>query len=214
MRGIAITAFSALLCVAAPAKADVLVTISKSQQQMTVSIDGVRTYHWTVSTGRPGYDTPSGGFRATRAPVIFGDASNVAEGGGVRGEFLRPRMARLLLSGDSRRAIAGRLFVDDVPISAEWAARSDGADQHGGSDDLAPVELFGGYALSDRRRRCRRGDQQLSGHVFPVRRWHRHVGLEAGLDLRSGSDRKQSGQRYPAAVDRGTGINLVSERDV
>jgi len=66
MRGIAIAAFSALLCLAVPAKAEVLVSISKSQQQMTVSIDGARTYHWAVSTGRPGYDTPSGGFRATR----------------------------------------------------------------------------------------------------------------------------------------------------
>jgi hypothetical protein len=71
MRAIAITAFSALLCLAAPAKAEVLVSISKSQQQMTVSIDGARTYHWAVSTGRPGYDTPSGGFRATRLERVY-----------------------------------------------------------------------------------------------------------------------------------------------
>ena len=71
MRGIAITALGALLCLAAPAKAEVLVSISKSQQQMTVSIDGARTYHWAVSTGRPGYDTPSGGFRATRLERVY-----------------------------------------------------------------------------------------------------------------------------------------------
>lgn len=71
MRCIGVMAFSALLCLAAPAKADVLVSIDKSQQQMTVSIDGARTYHWAVSTGRSGYDTPSGGFRAMRLERVY-----------------------------------------------------------------------------------------------------------------------------------------------
>lgn len=62
---------SALLCLMAPAKADVLVSISKSQQQMTVSVDRMRTYHWAVSTGRSGYDTPSGSFRAIRMERVY-----------------------------------------------------------------------------------------------------------------------------------------------
>jgi hypothetical protein len=71
MRCIAVAGLTALLCLSAPARADVLVTINKSQQQMTVSIDGARTYHWTVSTGRPGYETPSGGFRAIRLERVY-----------------------------------------------------------------------------------------------------------------------------------------------
>jgi len=38
----------------------VLVNIDKSTQEMTVFVDGVEKYDWPVSTGRPGYATPSG----------------------------------------------------------------------------------------------------------------------------------------------------------
>ena len=51
---------------AAPAQAAVLVTIDKSVQQMTVSVDGRPLYQWPVSTGKGGYDTPSGKFKAFR----------------------------------------------------------------------------------------------------------------------------------------------------
>ena len=71
MRRIGIIALGAKLCLAAPAKAELLVNISKSQQQMTVSIDGAPTYHWTVSTGRSGYDTPSGSFRALQLERVY-----------------------------------------------------------------------------------------------------------------------------------------------
>jgi len=40
----------------------VTVRIDKSAQQMIVSVNGVRRYHWPVSTGRSGYPTPSGTF--------------------------------------------------------------------------------------------------------------------------------------------------------
>jgi hypothetical protein len=59
------TAFGALL-VAAPAQADLLVSISKSQQRLSVSVDGEEAYRWPVSTGRRGYTTPSGTYRPTR----------------------------------------------------------------------------------------------------------------------------------------------------
>lgn len=66
MRYVAIAAFSALLCLSAPAKAELLVSISKSQQRLAVVIDGAETYRWPVSTGVRGHDTPTGSFHPTR----------------------------------------------------------------------------------------------------------------------------------------------------
>src|SRR6516162_7709096 len=51
---------------AASAQAAILVNIDKSSQRMTVSVDGATRYSWPVSTGRPGYDTPNGTFKANR----------------------------------------------------------------------------------------------------------------------------------------------------
>jgi lipoprotein-anchoring transpeptidase ErfK/SrfK len=46
-------------------KAAVLVDIDKTNQTMTVFLDGVEKYDWPVSTGRAGYSTPSGTYTAT-----------------------------------------------------------------------------------------------------------------------------------------------------
>ncbi|HYA06661.1 MAG TPA: L,D-transpeptidase family protein [Xanthobacteraceae bacterium] len=51
---------------AAPAQADILITIDKSRQQMSVAVGGEPRYTWPVSTGRPGYATPSGTFKVNR----------------------------------------------------------------------------------------------------------------------------------------------------
>jgi hypothetical protein len=51
------------------AEAAILISIDKSVQQMTVSIDGVRRYTWPVSTGRAGYATPSGAYKPFRMEV-------------------------------------------------------------------------------------------------------------------------------------------------
>lgn len=51
---------------AAPAQAELLITIDKSSQIMTVDVDGNTRYVWPVSTGAPGYDTPSGQFKPFR----------------------------------------------------------------------------------------------------------------------------------------------------
>jgi hypothetical protein len=48
------------------AKANVLVTVDKSTQTMTVAVDGMTRWTWPVSTGRAGYATPSGSFQAFR----------------------------------------------------------------------------------------------------------------------------------------------------
>ena len=48
------------------AQAGILITIDKATQQMTVEVDGAPRWTWPVSTGRRGYDTPAGNFRAFR----------------------------------------------------------------------------------------------------------------------------------------------------
>ena len=61
----------AVLASGVSAHADVNVTISKSQQQMLVTIDGGPTYRWPVSTGRSGYNTPVGSFNAIRLERVY-----------------------------------------------------------------------------------------------------------------------------------------------
>jgi L,D-transpeptidase catalytic domain len=61
-----VAALAALLCVSASAQAEVLVSISKSQQRLAVTVDGTEAYRWPVSTGRAGYQTPAGKFRPVR----------------------------------------------------------------------------------------------------------------------------------------------------
>jgi L,D-transpeptidase catalytic domain len=54
------------LPLASAAYANIAISIDKSTQHMTVAIDGQQRYSWPVSTGRPGYDTPSGTFKLNR----------------------------------------------------------------------------------------------------------------------------------------------------
>ena len=56
----------AALNFAQPARANVMIIIDKSAQKMTVTVDGEDRYTWPVSTGRSGYDTPSGDFQPFR----------------------------------------------------------------------------------------------------------------------------------------------------
>ncbi len=55
--------FAYLVLSAHAAGAGVLVRIDKAAQRMTVSVDGVPSFTWRVSTGRGGYGTPVGHFR-------------------------------------------------------------------------------------------------------------------------------------------------------
>lgn len=50
----------------APASAGVVVTVDKSAQHLTVSVDGMTRYSWPVSTARWGYRTPVGSYRPER----------------------------------------------------------------------------------------------------------------------------------------------------
>ncbi len=54
------------LMLAQPARANVMIIIDKSAQEMTVTVNGEERYIWPVSTGRSGYDTPSGEFQPFR----------------------------------------------------------------------------------------------------------------------------------------------------
>ena len=56
----------AALTAAGTARAEILLKIDKSTQQMTVIRDGAVLHTWPVSTGRAGYPTPSGSFKAFR----------------------------------------------------------------------------------------------------------------------------------------------------
>ena len=47
------------------AASPLLITIDKDTQRMTVSLDGIERHVWPVSTGQPGYSTPSGTYTAS-----------------------------------------------------------------------------------------------------------------------------------------------------
>jgi hypothetical protein len=66
MRCAGIIALAALLYLSAPAKAELVVSISKSQQRLAVIVDGTEAYRWPVSTGRRGHQTPAGTFHPIR----------------------------------------------------------------------------------------------------------------------------------------------------
>jgi len=51
---------------ATAAQATIAISIDKTTQQMSVAVDGAQRYVWPVSTGRPGYDTPSGTYKVNR----------------------------------------------------------------------------------------------------------------------------------------------------
>jgi len=56
-----------ILSLAAPsASASILISVDKSSQRMTVSVDGAPRYQFVVSTGRAGYGTPNGTYHPQR----------------------------------------------------------------------------------------------------------------------------------------------------
>jgi hypothetical protein len=61
-----LSVLSVVALFSASVRAELLVTINKSTQKMTVAVDGATRYVWPVSTGAPGYDTPSGQFKPFR----------------------------------------------------------------------------------------------------------------------------------------------------
>lgn len=66
---LAATVAALALSAAAAARADIVIAINKSAQQMIVTVDGDPRYVWPVSTGAFGYDTPSGQFKPFRMEI-------------------------------------------------------------------------------------------------------------------------------------------------
>ena len=58
-----IVVICALLCAGVSARAEVVVTVDKTAQRLSVEVDGARRYDWPVSTARWGYRTPNGSYR-------------------------------------------------------------------------------------------------------------------------------------------------------
>jgi lipoprotein-anchoring transpeptidase ErfK/SrfK len=59
-------AAAAIAIATSPAQANVVVSIDKGSQTMSVSVDGQPSYRWAVSTARSGYSTPSGVYHPQR----------------------------------------------------------------------------------------------------------------------------------------------------
>jgi lipoprotein-anchoring transpeptidase ErfK/SrfK len=66
MRRFAVPFVLAFLAGTVPAAANVVVTIDKSTQRMSVAVDGATRYSFAVSTGRAGYGTPNGTYHPER----------------------------------------------------------------------------------------------------------------------------------------------------
>jgi hypothetical protein len=56
----------ALIGATASARAQIVVTVDKTAQRLSVDVDGARRYDWPVSTARWGYRTPNGVYRPER----------------------------------------------------------------------------------------------------------------------------------------------------
>ena len=65
LRPIILAATLAALCVGA-ARADVLISVDKGAQRMSVTVDGEQVHDWPVSTGMRGYRTPEGRYKPFR----------------------------------------------------------------------------------------------------------------------------------------------------
>ena len=62
-RMIVIAVIAAVLGGLASAQADIVVTVDKSAQTLSVAVDVFTRYQWPVSTARRGYRTPNGSYR-------------------------------------------------------------------------------------------------------------------------------------------------------
>ena len=63
---IAFAVIAALCAGFTSARAAVVVTVDKSVQELSVTVDGAERYHWPVSTARWGYRTPNGTYKPQR----------------------------------------------------------------------------------------------------------------------------------------------------
>ena len=60
---IALAVIAVLFGGLAPAEAGIVVTVDKTAQRLSVTVDGAPRYEWPVSTARMGYRTPNGTYK-------------------------------------------------------------------------------------------------------------------------------------------------------
>jgi hypothetical protein len=108
-----------------PAHANILISVDKSAQRMTVTVDGQPRYNWPVSTGRPGYDTPNGTFTAFRmdkdhrseewdnAPMPF-SIFFTATGDAVHGTYEQRSLGRAVSHGCVRLSVKNAAILWDL----------------------------------------------------------------------------------------------------
>ena len=66
-RVLAAIAFAcALMTALASARAEIVITVDKTAQRLSVEVDGAHRYDWPVSTARWGHRTPNGSYRPER----------------------------------------------------------------------------------------------------------------------------------------------------
>lgn len=64
--GLVCLALFGALAVASPASATVVAKVDLAEQQMEVYVDGKLRHSWPISSGRRGYETPTGSYRPQR----------------------------------------------------------------------------------------------------------------------------------------------------
>jgi hypothetical protein len=124
---------SLLTCaLALPASAgEVLITVNKATQRMTVLVDGKERYVWPVSTGTAGYSTPVGTFKPSRmairhysrewdnAPmphsIFFTDAGHAIHGSHAVGRLGTPASHGCVRLSPSNASILFRLVSAEGP---------------------------------------------------------------------------------------------------
>ena len=159
--------------------AETVVTISKSQQRLAVTVDGVELHRWPVSTGRRGLDTPSGTFRPIRferkwysrkydmSPMPY---SVFFHGGyAVHGTYETRRLGQAGLAW-LRAAVAGErggaVFAAAQGRQGRYPHRGDRCSLAGGAHGEAEMKCrcrrFISLSSPRRRSRCRRIAAQLA----------------------------------------------------
>ena len=167
MRGLILSGMAVLgaLALVHPALgAEITITVDKTSQRMTVSVDGQERYSWPVSTGMADYATPAGSFAPSRlarehysrewdnAPmphsIFFTDAGHAIHGSRATGRLgtpashgcvrLAPMNARLLFDLVKAEGMSStRIEITGVdPIGSGFASG------YGGERDYSRLTSF------------------------------------------------------------------------
>lgn len=175
----------AVLALGQAAQANILISVDKTTQRMTVTVDGRARYTWPVSTGKPGYDTPNGTFKAFRmdrdhrseeydnAPMPY-SIFFTGSGDAVHGTYEHRNLGRAVSHGCVRLSVKNAAILWDlVKRETVWSTtvQISGSVRQGGgnreiiaSSGLTPPNAVG----SSRGRRS--GQRQPLFPFFPIGR--------------------------------------------